>query len=127
MSRPFQRTRAGRAAIVIVVLAALGLTLAIPLREWLAQRAEIAALSDEVEAAQKRVDALEGEAADWEDPAYVVAQARARLHFVFPGEIGYVVLGADDRPIDPVPQEAGPPVAWYSVLWASTREADAAP
>ncbi|MFM9134849.1 MAG: FtsB family cell division protein [bacterium] len=127
MSRPFQRTRAGRAVIVIVVLAALGLTLAIPLREWLAQRAEISALSEEVGAAKERVDALEKEAADWEDPAYVVAQARTRLHFVFPGEIGHVVLGADDRPIDAVPQDEGPPVAWYSRLWASTREADGVP
>jgi len=127
VARPFQRTRAGRAVVVIVVLAALGLTLAIPMREWLAQRAEIAALSEEVGAAQERVEALEREAADWEDPAYVVAQARSRLHFVFPGEIGYVVLGDDDRPIDPVAEDSDPSVAWYSRLWASTREADAAP
>ena len=113
--------------IVVVVLAALGLTLAIPLREWLAQRAEIAALSEEVEAAQKRVDALEGEAADWQDSAYVVAQARARLHFVFPGEIGYVSLGADGRPAEETLMEAAmESVPWYVTVAESVRTADTA-
>ena len=39
------------------------------------------------------VAGLEQELADWEDPAFVIAQARSRLHFVFPGEVGYVATG----------------------------------
>lgn len=114
----------GRAAILILVLAALVVTLAIPLRAWLAQRAEIAALEADVASAQERVASLQAELADWEDPAFVVAQARSRLHFVFPGEVGYVVLGEDDRPVVPSEVEEVEEAAWYSRLWESTRQAD---
>ena len=114
----------GRAAILILVIAALAVTLAIPMRAWLSQRAEISSLETEVSQAQDRVAGLEAELADWQDPAFIVAQARSRLHFVFPGEVGYVVLGEDDRPVLPdSPREAGPS-PWYSLLWESTRQAD---
>lgn len=125
MSRPFQRTRAGRAVLFVLVLAGLALTLAIPLRGWLAQRAEISALQADVASAEQRVRDLELAAADWEDPAFVVAQARTRLHFVYPGEIGYVVLGDDQRPIPDEPETTQPEPAWYERLWESTRQADA--
>lgn len=114
----------GRAAILILVLAALVVTLAIPLRAWLAQRADIAALEDEVAQARERVAGLEAELKDWDDPAFVIAQARSRLHFVFPGEVGYVVLGEDDRPVVPQAQSESDESAWYSRLWESTRQAD---
>ena len=114
----------GRAVLLLVVLAALALTLAIPVRAWLSQRADIAALEADVAAAQVRVADLQQQVDDWNDPAFVIAQARSRLHFVFPGEVGYVVLGSDDRPVaaDPTPEGASDP--WYSLLWDSTRQAD---
>jgi hypothetical protein len=31
----------------------------------------------------------------WEDPVYVRSQARDRLFYVLPGEISYLVVGAD--------------------------------
>ncbi len=114
----------GRAAILILVLAALVVTLAIPLRAWLAQRAEIAALESDVAAARERVTSLEAELQDWEDPAFVIAQARSRLHFVFPGEVGYVVLGEDDRPVVPSEDADSDESPWYTRLWESTRQAD---
>ena len=83
----------------MLVLAALVVTLAIPLRAWMSQQAEIAALEADVAQSRERVESLRAELEDWEDPAFVIAQARSRLHFVFPGEVGYVVLGEDDRPI----------------------------
>ena len=114
----------GRAAILILVLAALVVTLAIPLRAWLAQQSEIAALEADVASARERVADLEQELEDWEDPAFVIAQARSRLHFVFPGEVGYVVLGEDDRPIVPTDDAPVDESPWYSRLWESTRQAD---
>lgn len=108
------------------MLAALAVTLAIPVRAWLSQRAEIAALESDVAAAKVRVADLQLQVEDWNDPAFVIAQARSRLHFVFPGEVGYVVLGSDDRPVaaDPRPESRETP--WYSMLWDSTRQADQA-
>ncbi len=114
----------GRVVALIVVLAALAVTLAIPVRAWLTQRAEIAALEADVAAAQIRVADLQQELEDWNDPAFVIAQARSRLHFVFPGEVGYVVLGSDDRPVTPDTTAAQRPVPWYEQLWESTRQAD---
>ena len=114
----------GRAVALIVVLAALAVTLAIPVRAWLSQQAEIAALEADVAAAQTRVADLELELEDWNDPAFVIAQARSRLHFVFPGEVGYVVLGEDDRPVAPQAEEDPDQGAWYSRLWESARQAD---
>lgn len=120
-------TFTGRAVIVICVLAALAVTLAVPVRELLSQRAQIAALSDEVATAEERVDDLAARVADWEDPAFVAAAARARLHFVFPGEVGYVVLGADDRPLDPeaMPVDEDSDQSWFAIAWDSLRAADA--
>jgi cell division protein FtsB len=114
----------GRAAILVLVLAALVVTLAIPLRAWLSQQAEIAALEVDVTQARERVEGLRAELKDWEDPAFVIAQARSRLHFVFPGEVGYVVLGEDDRPIVPEEEREAEQAPWYSLLWESTRQAD---
>lgn len=114
----------GRAAILILVLAALVVTLAIPVRAWMSQQAEIAALEADVAQARERVANLQDELADWEDPAFIVAQARSRLHFVFPGEVGYVVLGEDDRPIVPEDQQETDQSPWYSRLWDSTLQAD---
>lgn len=117
-------TLTGRAAILVLVLAALVVTLAIPLRAWMSQQAEIAALEADVAQSRERVESLRAELKDWEDPAFVIAQARSRLHFVFPGEVGYVVLGEDDRPIVPEQERAADQAPWYSRLWDSTLQAD---
>lgn len=117
-------TLTGRAAILVLVLAALVVTLAIPLRAWMSQQAEIAALEADVAQSRERVESLRAELKDWEDPAFVIAQARSRLHFVFPGEVGYVVLGEDDRPIVPEEERAADQAPWYSRLWDSTLQAD---
>ncbi len=117
-------TLTGRAAILVLVLAALVVTLAIPLRAWMSQQAEIAALEADVAQSRERVESLRAELEDWEDPAFVIAQARSRLHFVFPGEVGYVVLGEDDRPIVPEDERAADQAPWYSRLWDSTLQAD---
>ena len=124
MTRPRTTSLTGRAAILVLVVAALAVTLAIPVRSWLSQRAEIAALEGDVAAAQDRVTALQGELSDWSDPAFVIAQARSRLHFVFPGEIGYVVLGQDDRPVETAAAATSEDLPWYQRLWESTRQAD---
>jgi cell division protein FtsB len=121
-------TFTGRAVIVVCVVAALAITLAVPVRELLSQRSEIAALQVEVDETQSRVADLTERAADWNDPAYVIAQARSRLHFVFPGEVGYVVLGADERPLTAEGTTATPPVLpWYDRMWQSLRLADKGP
>jgi hypothetical protein len=104
----------------------LAVAYAWPLREYLSQRAELGRLRSDTAAAQARVDALERQKARWADPAYVEAQARDRLHFVLPGETGYVTL-QPDRPARPqtlppqTPRQAAP---WYAALWSTVTAAD---
>ncbi|WP_347756355.1 septum formation initiator family protein [Agrococcus sp. ProA11] len=61
----------------------------------LEQRRDIAALEAQVAEQQQHVDTLEADVARWDDPAYIEAQARDRLFFVYPGETSFVLL--DDR------------------------------
>ena len=73
------------------------LLLAYPLREYAAQRSEIDALRAQSAAASRQVAELTEQQRRWQDPAYVRAQARQRLHYVLPGETAYVVIRGGSR------------------------------
>ena len=116
-----------RAAVLALVLAALVMTLAFPVRQFVQQRAQLAALQAQVDHQKASVASLQAQRDRWQDPAYVEAQARARLHFVFPGETGYVVLSPGDvaRARHPeLRQPALPATPWYDALWHSVEAAD---
>ena len=115
----------GRAAVLALVVCLLAISLAYPLREYLAQRSDIGELRTEVAAQERRVAELEKARDRWRDPAYVEAQARERLRYVMPGEIVYVVLEADRAPAPdgvvtktPEKAERSP---WFSDLWRSVE------
>ena len=114
----------GRAALLALVALALVLTLAVPVRSWLGQRAQIAGLRADVEAAQERVSALQVEQERWSDPNFVAAEARRRLHFVLPGEVGYVTLGIEDNASGQPEAARAEAVPWYTSLWNGLQEAD---
>jgi cell division protein FtsB len=117
----------GRAVVLVLVVAALVVSSVVPMRAYFEQRAELTELRRATAEQQARVEALEAQQRRWDDPAYVEAQARQRLHFVMPGEVGYVVLERDEAP-DPetLAREAARPTdPWYSTLWDSVRAADA--
>ncbi|CAL9481783.1 hypothetical protein SUDANB176_03063 [Streptomyces sp. enrichment culture] len=124
--RQARRSRlTGRAALLALVVCSLIVALAYPMRQYVSQRAEIADLQREQEEARKRVEQLRDLKARWQDDAYAEQQIRRRLHYVMPGETGYIVidpdpaetshtdLGAADRP-------------WYSNLWDGVDKADTA-
>ena len=69
--------------------------LASPIRDLVAQRARIEALKIQVAQSEKQVQMLRDLQAKWQDPNFVAAQARARLHYVMPGEIVFSVIGLD--------------------------------
>jgi len=116
----------GRALILVLVAVTLFVAMAGPVRSWFSQRAEIAQLRADVEATRERVTALQIEQERWDDPAFIAAEARKRLHFVLPGEVGYVTLGVgSEREQQEVVQEDVRP--WFEVLWSTTRDADAGP
>ncbi|CAM5655100.1 FtsB family cell division protein [Streptomyces aurantiogriseus] len=123
--RQARRSRlTGRAALLALVLCSLIVALAYPMRQYVSQRAEIADLERERERAEERVEELRDLKARWQDDAYAEQQIRQRLHYVMPGETGFVVidpdaakqartdLGAADRP-------------WYSNVWDGVDKSDA--
>lgn len=110
----------GRAAVLALVVCTLALALIYPTRQYLSQRTRIAALSAQTEAQQRRLADLKRQAAQWQDPAYVRSQARSRLHYVMPGEIGLTTTDSGAQ----AGGSASPlPSAWYDRLWGSVRSA----
>ncbi len=125
--RPLWARLTGRAVVLILVAAALVMTLAFPIREYLAQRAAISAAEERAVMLENRVGNLQDQVDRWRDPDFVEQQARERLHYVMPGETGLVLLSPEDvaearKPEIPVAVE--PQVAWFDTLWASVQEAD---
>jgi hypothetical protein len=111
--------------MLLLVIGMLGVAYAWPLREYVRQRGELNDLRTSTRSTQAQVDALAAERARWADPAYVEAQARARLHYVMPGEVAYVVLHPNQpNLVQTLPKTPPPVTAWYDALWASVRGAD---
>lgn len=106
-----------RAAILAIVVCALALTVAVPLHNYVSQRQELAAVSDQQQALEADVTRLSADRARLSDPAEVEAQARTRLHYVRPGETPYVVQFP--APPEPVVTDgqAEPGVPWFHTLW----------
>ena len=123
---PRRNRLTGRAAVLLMVVVMLGVAYAWPLREYLAQRSELNDLRAATRASQAQVDSLQAQKARWADPAYVKAQARARLHYVMPGEVAFVVLHPNQANlVQTLPKPTPPrPKAWYDQLWTSLHGAD---
>src|SRR3954447_22983578 len=94
--RQARRSRlTGRAALLALVLCTLVVALAYPIRQYVSQRAEIADQRREQQQAPHRVEEPRDLKARWKDDAYAEQQIRQRLHYVMPGETGYVVIDPD--------------------------------
>ncbi|MFJ9664606.1 septum formation initiator family protein [Streptomyces sp. NPDC101219] len=124
--RQARRSRlTGRAALLALVICSLIVALAYPMRQYVSQRAEIADLQRQQEEARQRVEELRDLKARWQDDAYAEQEIRRRLHYVMPGETGFVV-------VDPGPAKqsrtdtraADRP--WYANVWDGVDKADAA-
>lgn len=128
-SAPQPRRFTGRATVLCVILAALALGYAYPVRVYLSQQAEIARMEAGQAEQRERIDDLSAQVVKWQDDAYVVSQARSRLYMVYPGEIPLVVLwdeadSARDAAAAPVTGQTSPPGPWYGKLWSSIEVAN---
>jgi type II secretory pathway pseudopilin PulG len=77
----------------IIVLG--GTLLGPPLQYWFDQRQKVSDAQAQVAAMRASNNHLRNDKNRWEDPVYVRSQARDRLFYVLPGEISYLVVGAD--------------------------------
>jgi cell division protein FtsL len=114
----------GRAAVLAVVICAVALSLAYPVREYIAQRRQIDQLAAEHQMQTAQISKLEAEQQRLTDPSYVEDQARARLGLCMPHETCYVVI--DGRPGGGQQQQpsAATHNPWYATLWKSVQQAD---
>ncbi|MFN9980552.1 MAG: FtsB family cell division protein, partial [bacterium] len=91
-----KRGLSNRALIVGIVLFVVAITLAPPIQHYFTQRAQINSLKTQISDNQAMLDKAAAELAQWDDPEFVASQARSRLHFVFPGERQYIVVGNEE-------------------------------
>ena len=106
----------------------LALTLAGPVRQFLAGRAELVQLAAEGRELGERAEQLEQELTRQADPAYAERQARERLTYVLPGDRLVVVVDGETVEGDAgtvVPEDAdADPSSWYAGLMESLSVAD---
>ncbi|AOW94287.1 septum formation initiator family protein [Rhodococcus sp. WMMA185] len=118
-----------QALILVVVILLLALTLAVPLRTYLTQRGEadrLAAERVQLEEDLKNLRILEER---YSDPAYIAAEARGRLRWVYPGATPFQVQLPGDYQEPQKPEEEDPEMSgpWYSDLWNTISEPPEAP
>lgn len=124
--RQARRSRlTGRAALLVLVLCSLVVALAYPIRQYVSQRAEVADLQRQREQARARVEQLRDLKARWQDDAYAEQRIRERLHYVMPGETGYIVIDPDAAKKTRTDRTAADR-AWYANVWDGIDKADAA-
>lgn len=110
-------------ALLIIVLIAVLVAVAAPLRNFYEGRNEIARAQANIEYLERRQADLEREIAKYEDPEYLNEVARRRLGVMEPGESAWRVI--DPRMThgttitsDETPDDRG----WAVFLWDSLRE-----
>ena len=126
-----RRGLSNRALIVGIILFALAVTLAPPIQHYFTQRAQINSLQTQLSDNQKMLDAAAAELAKWNDPEYVASQARARLHFIFPGERAYIIIGngeiTEGEQETKVSEQLPIGLPWYSRLISSITSTNVNP
>ena len=120
--RPADRARfTSRAAVLAVVICAVALSLAYPVREYIAQRRQIDQLVAERQMTLAQLRTLQRQQQRLNDPAYVEQLARDKLHFCMAGQTCYVIIGGSGSG-SAAARAAGTP--WYERLWNSVQQAD---
>jgi cell division protein FtsB len=124
--RRFGPVNTRRAAILALVVCALALTIAAPLRTYLGQRAKIAEQQAKQQQLSTQLHHLRHRKQLLSDPQYVRTQARERLLYVEKGATPYIVsprghdAGASHGSA-PAPRkhQGQHQHAWYERLWSS--------
>ena len=115
-----------RAAVLAVVICAIALSLAYPVREYVAQRQQIDQLVAQRQTMLTQVKNLQAQQARLSDRSYIEQLARQELDMCFPGTQCYIVEGG--QPLISTAHSPRPGAApWYDKLWQSVQQADANP
>jgi cell division protein FtsL len=128
VSRPAAAPRTtrltGRAAVLAVVICAVVLSLAYPVREYLGQRQQIGQLVAQQQTMLAQVKNLQAQQARLAERSYIEQLARQELDMCFPATQCYVIEGGQPLLSGPRPQQSGAE-PWYAKLWQSVEQAGA--
>jgi cell division protein FtsB len=109
-----------RAALLAALVCVLMLSVSVPLRNYLGQRAELAAVYEQQHILADKIAELARRRGLLSDPAHLETQARERLRYVRPGEAPYLVQlppgGTVAAGTGSVQASTQP---WYGQLWKS--------
>jgi cell division protein FtsB len=112
--------------VFAIVVCALALSVAVPLRTYLGQRDDVAMEEQRAADLRAQVQALEERKAQLADPAQVEAEARRRLRYVMPGETPYMVElpgDSDNEGGGEAPKKGeAKGESWYQLLWNAVSE-----
>ncbi len=105
--------------MLAVVVCALALTLAVPLRNYLTQRSEADRVAAQREQLEDDLKQLTRQKQQNDDPAYISAEARERLQYVKPGETPFQVqlpgeVATRPEELSERKRTADP---WFTDLW----------
>jgi cell division protein FtsB len=120
--RVLSRLTTRRAALLAMVVCALALSIAVPLRTYQSPRAEYQAELRQQQALRQQEAELTQAQQQLSDNAQVEAEARTRFGYVMPGETPYVVQLPGGLPATGTPssgQPTQPEASWYGQLWNS--------
>ncbi|MDQ3905115.1 MAG: septum formation initiator family protein [Actinomycetota bacterium] len=112
-------TSGRRAALLAAVVCVRVLSVAVPLRNYVDQRAELSAVYEQQHMLTEKIVELERRRVLLADPEHIETQARERLRYVRPGEAPYLVQlppGGSAVVTDGAPPSSSP---WYAQLWKS--------
>ena len=114
--------------VLVLVLSVLTISYASSLKAYFQQHSQIQQLRSQIASSESDIHRLEAEKAQWNDPAYVREQARARFGYLMPGQTSYVVIGEDGKPLaaqatlsDPRTDTSATPTAWWTTAWRSVE------
>jgi cell division protein FtsB len=125
-----QTTYTARAAILILAVASVVVAVAVPLKIWVGQRNNVASLTAQTRQTQRDLTRLNAQDKKWQNPKYVEAQARTRLHYVLPGKPSHVVLSRSPHAVKAAAaaaaaakRESAASAPWFAQFWASDKSA----
>jgi len=102
----------GFSLLMLAIIVLFVVVLAPSLRTLIQQQEQIAQQQREVASQKADVAQKKKDVARWDDPAYIEAQARDRLLYVYPGEESYLVMGSENRKAESTPTtDSGTPVS----------------
>jgi len=112
--------------VLAIVVCAIALSLAYPVREYLSERRQIGQLEAQRQQTDLQLAHLRAQQQLLSTPAYIEQQAQDQLHMCAPGHTCYEVIGGTAAAAAAAARGAAAP-PWYQRVWASVQQADSKP